>query len=182
MSRRKRFFDLLKQTPLALGFLAIAGAVTYLIIMLLRWLADLSTAEGLMHTLLFGAAVAVGLALFVGAVWMYMQNLGANDVNFLRSKGIDKAEMKPELFCAGCTFLISLAVYAVLLWVMSLADFWLLSGPAGYIAAALNLRWGTPFDSIRLWCSVVGFITCAVWLFPAMLMGYKKGFENKLNS
>lgn len=181
MRRRKRFFDLIKQIPLAVGFLSISGAVTYLIIMLLRWLADFSGTEGLGHTALFGFAVAVGFALYVGAAWVYMQKIGSNDVEFLRSKGVAASNMKPELLGAGTAFLVSLLVYALILWVMSLANWGILSGPAAYIALALNLRWGTPFEGVCFWCKAVGFVTCAAFLFPAMLFGYKKGFERKLN-
>lgn len=179
MRRRKRYFDLIKQIPLAAGFLSIAGAVTYLIIMLLRWLADFSGTEGLGHTVLFGAAVAVGFVLYVGAAWVYMQKIGSNDVEFLKSKGVASSDMKPEMVGAGVAFAVSLMVYALVLWLMSLADLGILSGPAAYIALALNLRWGTPFDGVLFWCKAVGFITCAVFLFPAMLHGYKKGFDRK---
>lgn len=179
MRRGYRLFDLIKQTPLAVGFLLLAGAVTYLIIMLLRWVADLSVAAGAVHTVLSGAAVAVGFAVFIGAAWLYMQKIGANDFDYLKSSEVDVLGAKPELFGASVTFVLSLVIYGVLLWTMSLADWGFFSGPAAYIAAALNLRWGTPFDSIRLWCRAAGFACCAAALFPAMLCGYKKGFEQR---
>lgn len=179
MRRRYRLFDLIKQTPLAVGFLLLAGAVTYFIIMLLRWIVDLSGALGVVHTVFSGAAVAIGYAVFVGAVWLYMQKIGANDVDYLKSTRIDASSMKPELFGSGVTFALSLAVYAVLLWAMSLAEWGVFSGPAAYIAAALNLRWGTPFDTVRFWCRAAGFGCCAAALFPAMLFGYKKGFDQR---
>ena len=38
MSNGKRFWDLMQQTPLIVGFLALEGLVSYFVIMLLRWI------------------------------------------------------------------------------------------------------------------------------------------------
>lgn len=179
MSNKKRFADLMKQLPLSVGFLGLAGAVTYLIIMLLRCIADICGAVGLVHTVLVGIAVAVGLVLFAAATYLYMQKIGVNDADFVKDCGVGGAEAKPYMKGAALLFVISLAVYCAVLWLMSLAEWDFLSGSAAYIAAALNYRWGTPFDGVQLWCNAVGFAVTAASLFPSMLAGYKKGFETK---
>lgn len=175
MKRKNRFTDLLWQTPLALGFLAIAGVVTYLIIMLLRWVVDLSGAVNMLHTVLVGVAVFIGLVLFVGAAYVYMQKLGANDAVFMKNTENAAADVKS----AAAVFVICLAVYGALLWLLSEIEWDFFSGPAAYISAALNYRWGTPFDTARLWCRAVGYAVLALSLLPAMLAGYKKGFLHK---
>lgn len=179
MSRRNRLADLLKQLPLSVGFLCLAGAVTYIIIMLLGWGVDLSGATGMTHTVLRGVAITVGLVLFMLASVLYMQKVGANDADFVCSNVQNKAEIKPYMAGASILFVISLVVYGALLGIMSLAEWGFFSGPAAYIAAALNFRWGTPLEGVRLWCSAVGYAFTAAALFPAMLEGYKKGFVLK---
>ena len=73
MSKKKRFWDLLSQAPLIVGFLALSRIVSYFVIMLLRWIEELMGADGgMLHTVLVGVDVALGICLCVFATFIYI--------------------------------------------------------------------------------------------------------------
>ena len=185
MSNGKRFWDLMQQTPLIVGFLALEGLVSYFVIMLLRWIEELMGAvSGMLHTALVGVDVALGIVLCVFAMYIYMRRLGANDVTYLESRGADPASLTPVMGKAAVAFAVGFAVFGAVLYLLGVLGWEFFSGPVAYMAAALNFRWGTgePNGPMHFWCRLVGFAVYAAAVFPAMLLGYKKGFEERLAS
>lgn len=185
MSKKKRFWDLLSQAPLIVGFLALSGIVSYFVIMLLRWIEELMGADGgMLHTVLVGVDVALGMCLCIAATFIYMRRLGANDVNYLRDRGASYSDLSPDTGMAAAAFAFGAVLYGLALWLLGIFGWEFFSGPIAYMSAALNFRWGTgiPDGDMVFWCRLVGFIVYMIAVFPAMLLGYRDGFTKRLSA
>lgn len=184
MKEKGRLFDMLKQTPVIAGAVAIVALASYLFSMLLETsLIRLGLNLMKNETTIVITMAALSVISFIICFFIlisYMKTVGKNDRLYCEKNEIEPKS--PSVKLATKTFALALFMYGAVLLLLNFFHWNFFEGPIFYLSFVFysipeTLYPDTTAEYVFVWCEILGFIIFAVGFYAAMMIGYIRGYK-----
>lgn len=179
----KRFTDALKQIPLQILLLIVAGLIAILVMMIpgliakaIIWFGN-GSSSGLVVGFDHIITGVIGLASSVIAMFQFMKKPGVDGAIF--AQRADGANARPNPIYPILIVAVSMIVY---FGVCFLVGFQFIAGAVQYFAPFFaRVKDTVDYADVDLKYKLISFAIVAVCEIPAMFLGYIKGFKERIS-